>query len=865
MKKKHLAKSLPACLLAAVLAFGTLYATAEETELSSEETGPAEEASGGNHVSIHDPSVFRSEDGEYYILGSHIASAKSSDLISWTQLSFDYTSKTDAPFYGDLQETFAEPFLWAGYDDGDCKGAYAIWAPDIIWNPYYEWEDGSTGAYMIYVCTSSTWRRSCICYLVSKEAEGTYSYGDTIVYSGFTLTGEYDGDSTRDTKWDNDYLNLAELTALGSENGGIDEVSDNWFNEDGSWNHNYAPNAIDPTVFFDADGERFYMVYGSWSGGLYLLELDPATGEAIYPGVDSTDEVSGNYVDRYFGVHLAGGNHQSGEGPYIQYDPETGYYYLYETYGGLAAAGGYNMRLFRSENVTGPYLDAQGGNAADNGADNEAYGIKLEGNYSFYDQIGVRSPGHNSTMIDEDGSRYLVYHERFDVTPQLEGHEVRIHQQFLNEDSWPVEAVYEYTGESPENYEEAEVIGSYEFVNHGTTTDGRMLDTGLLTLNEDGTVDGAVSGTWVKSDSGRGYDYLTIEAEDGTLYKGYFFRQHKENTDPDPVMTFAAFGSDNTCVWGSMIDMEDPDMVVGMAAIQLEQSLPEATIDSIDLPDEVLGATVSWESEDSSIISEAGEVFPQDKLVKGTLNATISYEDSELTEEYKLVVEGASSLICGYDFEEEEDGTVKAVEGSSLDEAAELTGEAAIVSDDERGEVLKITNEEGAKGVNYLRLPSDTFSDVGTTGFSVAMWVKIGADTWEHSALFEADKDADYPLTRIGANLIARINANDAYSDVMNSLLTTEGERDVWEYVVYTVDPYGTRVYLNGELVGEEEKDLSNCFKKAAYGISQVKDVYVGSGYIWDDEDCRDACFDDVMVYRGVLSAKEVQELYTAQ
>ena len=89
----------------------------------------------------------------------------------------------------------------------------------------------------------------------------------------------------------------------------------------GGWNHLYAPNAIDPNLFFDASGEKLYMSYGSWSGGLFLLELDPATGEAIYPGVDSTDEISGNFVDRYFGVHLAGGNHQSGEAPYIQYDP----------------------------------------------------------------------------------------------------------------------------------------------------------------------------------------------------------------------------------------------------------------------------------------------------------------------------------------------------------------------------------------------------------------------------------------------------------------------------------------------------------------------------------------------------------------
>ena len=328
-------------------------------------------------VSVHDPSIVKA-DGMYYVLGSHTASASSSDLIQWTQLNSDYGNPENTPFYGNLKETFEKPFQWAGYNDGDCVGGYAIWAPDAIWNPYYKWDDGSTGAYMLYCCTSSTWRRSCISYLVSKTFDGTYTYVDTIIYSGFTKTGAVDGNSSRDTKWDNDYLNLNTLLEKGSENGGIDEISDNWFDQTGGWNHLYAPNAIDPNLFFDASGEKLYMSYGSWSMDC-LLELDPATGEAIYPGVDSTDEVSGNFVDRYFGVHLAGGNHQSGEAPYIQYDPETGYYYLYETYGGLTAEGGYNMRLFRSENPTGPYVDAAGGNASESGENNDNYGIKLIG------------------------------------------------------------------------------------------------------------------------------------------------------------------------------------------------------------------------------------------------------------------------------------------------------------------------------------------------------------------------------------------------------------------------------------------------------------------------------------------------------
>lgn len=600
---------------------------------------PAAYAEEPVHVSVHDPSVIQTEDGTWYVLGSHTASAKSEDGITWTQLNSDYKNSKDAPFYGNLEENLARPFEWAGFDDGDCAGGgFAVWAPDIIWNPGYEWEDGSKGAYMLYVCTSSTWRRSCICYLVSHEIEGTYTYVDTLVYSGFTENGEPDGKSVRDTRWDNDYLNLNALIEKGSANGGIDEVSDKWFTGSGDWDNTYGPNAIDPNLFFDAAGDKMYMSYGSWSGGIYLLELDPATGEAIYPGVDGVDEVSGNYIDRYFGVHLAGGMHASGEGPYIQYDPEAGYYFMYVTYGGLAAEGGYNMRLFRSENPTGPYLDAAGNNAADNAEKLDNYGIKLIGNYSLFNQIGKRAAGHNSQLIDADGGRYLVYHQRFDIEPQLEAHEVRVHQQFLNEDSWPVTAVYEYRGEMPENYGAEAEAGSYEFINHGTATDGEMIETTLLTLEPDGTLSGALTGTWESKDSGRGYDYLTITTEEGPVYKGYFFRQHKENAEEEDVMTFTAIGDDNTSIWGSGIDMEDSEGLVEIAAELVSNMVPAGTRESLDLPTELMGCTIKWTSDNPEILSETGEVNPPAEKTKVNLTAEITREESSVTKEFTVKV-----------------------------------------------------------------------------------------------------------------------------------------------------------------------------------------------------------------------------------
>lgn len=501
-----------------------------------------------SRVSVHDPSIVKEPGtGMYYAFGSHLATAKSEDLVNWEQICADYDDVEDNKIYGNLQETFAESFQWAGYNDGDCVGGYAIWAPDVYWDDYYIWEDGSRGAYLMYYSASSSWKKSCIGLAVSKEIEGPYTYMDTMIYSGFTQESDTDKNSEIDTKWDNDYLNLKELIELGSENGGIDEINEEWFSATG-YNNNYAPNAIDPTLVEDTEG-NLYMVYGSWSGGLFILEVDKETGLVIYPGVDSTDEKSGNYVDRYFGTHIAGSRHQSGEGAFILYDEEAGYYYLYETYGSLTADGGYNMRMFRSENIYGPYVDAAGNNAADSGKiENSKYGIKLIGNYQFDGQRGYKSAGHNSALIDGDGQRYLIYHQRFNEGSEY--HEVRVHQQYLNEDAWPCVAVYENRNEAIANVDDAAVVGTYEYINHGKESSKNMLETTTLELKKDGTVSGAFEGTWSKTDSGKGYDYVTIAMNTGLEFKGIFYEQTGD--DGKKVMTFSAIGANNTCIWGSM-------------------------------------------------------------------------------------------------------------------------------------------------------------------------------------------------------------------------------------------------------------------------------------------------------------------------
>ena len=498
------------------------------------------------HVSVHDPSIFRevNENGEvvYYVYGTHITSAKSDDLVNWKVFTNGYAKKNNT-LYGDLSANLAGSFAWAGENDSDCKGGFAVWAPDIVYNERYVNEDGSLGAYMIYYSASSTYCRSAIGYAVADTVEGPFTYKGTLVYSGFTQKSAKDKNSEKDKIWTN--TNIDELMAEGRIEG---EFNTKWANGGYAYNTDYAPNAIDPTIFTDTEG-RMWMCYGSWSGGIYLLEIDPATGDAIYPGKDGTTE-DGRVIDKYFGTRIACGHTKSGEGPYILYDEETKYYYLYVTYNFLDSVSGYNMRLFRSEKPEGPYLDAAGNNAVfeSKGANQYAKGIKVMGNYVFSNcSMGYRSPGHNSAFIDEDGQRYLIYHTRF--ANRGEHFEVRVHQQFMNEDGWPVTAVFENRNDeiSTTGYAQDEIVGLYEFINHGTASDGsKVREPEAVILEADGTIGGDYTGTWVQKDG----SYLATFEIDGVTYKGVFFAQHDEMKTSTKIMTFTAIGSNNETIMG---------------------------------------------------------------------------------------------------------------------------------------------------------------------------------------------------------------------------------------------------------------------------------------------------------------------------
>lgn len=466
-------------------------------------------------AAVHDPSIIEA-DGVYYIFGSHLSAAKSTDLQKWdmmTSIANSYSKNN--PVYTDMNNLDSEEFLFTGNGASiiptEDKTTH-IWAPDVIYNKAQK-------KYFMYYCTSSTFNASTIVYATADKVEGPYEWQGNLLYSGETVNNIENTDIL-------DYV---------SEDYAIDHYTTKAGYE---YNFKDYPNCIDPTVFYDKDN-RMWMVYGSWSGGIFLIEIDENTGKVIHPKEDASKD-----IDPYYGKRLLGGGHHSIEGPYILFDEEADAYYLFVSYGELKRDGGYQIRVFKSDAVDGEYVDMNGAKP-DKSMSHEYTGLKLSGNYYLPSlEVGYKATGHNSAFVDTDGKRYVVYHTRFDKSSEM--HTPKAKQYLLNEEGWPCLLPYTTAGEtvSENGYSDDEIAGKYYVINQGIKVDSEVAAPYILYLKKNGQVDGdGIEGSWGQKDG----SYLMNITIGDASYSGAFCKMTDEAGTE--VMTFTAVGN-NESVWG---------------------------------------------------------------------------------------------------------------------------------------------------------------------------------------------------------------------------------------------------------------------------------------------------------------------------
>ena len=634
-------------------------------------------------IAVHDPSIVMDVTGSnannplYYIYGSHLGRAKtyaSGNYQIWnTFKTGEENTGTSNTLFADVNGKLvnfkddystqlvkkvknykSEEVDFPNFDAHawQAKG-YNVqgnqWAPDIVYNKTMK-------KWCMYMSLNGDhWCSSIVCF-VSDNIEGPWTYQGPVVFSGFQGTYAHNSYAAADDWKHTDFAIATGETALPSRY----KVGDKW--------GTYWPNCIDPCVFYD-DNDNLWMSYGSWSGGIFMIKLDKTNGLRDYtytfpyevngkvttPGAASANCTS----DPYFGKKIAGGYYVSGEASYIQKIGK--YYFLFMSYGALTSDGGYQMRIFRSENPDGPYKDCYGTSALFNSykmnyssATEDNRGVLLFGGYQWDAMSGAEiAQGHNSAFVDKQNRSFVVYHTRF--SNGGEGHQVRVHQLFLNDEGWLMAAPFEFDGEtitdaaiaSKASIADADIAGDYQFMRHqyGQNTKAKAFETPVnITLNADGTITGAEKGTW-KRTAGTDYIHLTIN---DVVYRGVLVKQTIDYTNIPAIAISALSSSSGSVALGqnNFTYQQEVWAVKADAKAAIKYTLSKMTLPFSDgatlnaapsLPVQgKMGANISWKSSDTSILTDEGKVKGKGKV---TMTMTISKDEYEYVKDYSLNID----------------------------------------------------------------------------------------------------------------------------------------------------------------------------------------------------------------------------------
>ena len=429
-------------------------------------------------ANVHDPSVIEvTENGRsvYYVFSTdNMGPAfgyqirRSEDLIHWEYVgcAIEGFNENGAPPSAANPVTPANELyeVYALLQNSGWNGMYTLWAPDVV--------EGADGKYWLYGCWTAAFGQghSAIFLCKADAVTGPYTFEDVIVYS-------YDG-------WEQ------------------------------------GPNAIDPQIYY-ADG-RMFMAYGSFGGGLWALELDPATG--LRPPSDpcykadwaqlasqnsvpaaarygtrlvSSENIEGPVVAYHENVPLYSGSVNEFSASAVTYENR---YYLMGSAGSLSST--YNMRSFHSASPTAGY-EAAGG----------AVGSRVSGSFTWKTSASDAAigfdfayPGHNDMFTTADGVNLLAYHCRTSFPSGNINHYLMLSMYGFNSRGELVMSPNRYAGERARKIEAEEIYGlaggKYTFACVSDNAYGASFNGGYamagLSLREDGSVQfgGQTVGTW---------------------------------------------------------------------------------------------------------------------------------------------------------------------------------------------------------------------------------------------------------------------------------------------------------------------------------------------------------------------------------
>lgn len=868
--------------LLTLLLLGTIALSASaQTEVTTSETSSLYKSVSKRRVSVHDPSVvYEPTSKRYYIFGSHKAGAYTTDFQNWTSSNPTWSpNANDKAFVTPAVKTVKKGGVdvdfpqfnameWSARTDANYDINGNMWAPDVIWNDKMQ-------KWCMYLSINGDAWHSSIVLLTADKITGPYLYQGPVVICGFQDSGHsYKGTDLE--------LVLGTQSSLPSRYNVGNKWGDRW------------PHTIDPAAFYDEDG-KLWLVYGSWSGGIWMLELDEETGlrdyDVTYPSTGGS--TNGVTSDPYFGKKIAGGYYVSGEGPYIEHIGN--YYYLFVSYGFFSPNGGYEMRVFRSEKPDGPYKDASNRSAIFTSyvmnygtGSSDLRGEKIMGAYSGWGFLGTGecAQGHNSIIAAEDGRTYLVYHTKFnDGNPDAGFHQVRTHQVFQNKNGWLVAAPFEYNGETvtdtviakSQPFTAKEMAGNYSLIIHKYRMDYAKMEEVTpvnITLTEDGQVTGSQTGTWSIEE---GTGYITIKLG-STTYNGVVFEEMMDTQNLHAV-AITAMATSGVNIWAYKM-MPKYELAYAYRSIQMPSMVIKKDIDLYAIDNKGPNTTMQWSSSEPGIISDYGKYNPSGLTANKTVQLTLHLEtgDYYLNNTYNATAYSETNakpsgdyqtgMVAHYGFDDDNlTNTFDATQKAQL-----LRNSTTALPTIEGGDPMRTENvlhlNFGANGKeSYVSMPNPLYGRTLEKGATISFWVKRTDDNlWDDLFAF-VNGNARFYMTGnvyIGYNDGAGkwLDINHSASKQTNYLAVGK-----WKHITIAISRTdGISIYVDGGTnksanAYNGEIDGKSITTKAGYDYNYIVDhlaacpeLFLGKGSFWGSADVR---LDDVIVYDKPLTYAE--------
>jgi len=295
-------------------------------------------------------------------------------------------------------------------------------------------------------------------------------------------------------------------------------------------------NAIDPTVVITPSGEH-WMYYGSAYDGIYVVQLDPATGLALKAG-----DVGRRIANRGF----TNGNYNGNiEGAEIIYNAALQKYFLFIAYDWLETK--YNVRVARGDKPDGPFYDFNGTDVNTN-IDHTPMIIAP---YQFSGHGGWQGTAHCSVFDDGSGHYFIAHQGRPGVNKYFM--DLHVRKLFWTSDSWPVASPERYAWEGDSTVAQSSLIGDWEQIDLGYRVvpgyASEQVSPDLqvsvpLTLAADGTFNGSGSNKWSYTSP-----WLTLSWSSGRTDE-LFVQPGRDWENKKGTIIFTGLNKDGMAVWG---------------------------------------------------------------------------------------------------------------------------------------------------------------------------------------------------------------------------------------------------------------------------------------------------------------------------